>query len=126
MLKPKAITRVLEQATTGGVKATLLLNSEGSPLAFKSDLDSEARVYAAISSNIWNTFEKNGKNLLRDDGLKFLLLECEEGNVAMTTVKNMLLCLVAKPEVELGILKLKIDALKRHLDEQFQKVAEYV
>ncbi|CAG8807751.1 7052_t:CDS:2 [Gigaspora margarita] len=107
MLKPKTITLVLKQATTGGVKATLLLNSEGSPLAFVSDSDREARIYAAIASNIWCTFEKAGKNLMKDDGLKFLLVECEEGNVAITTVSNMLLCLVAKPDVELGILKAK-------------------
>ena len=108
-----------------------LLNSEGSPLAFISDSDSDARVYAAIASNIWSTFEKNGKNLMREDNLKFLLVECEvrkfffilpiifiidfqlikilkKGNVAITTVSNMLLCLVAKPEVELGILKAKV------------------
>jgi predicted regulator of Ras-like GTPase activity (Roadblock/LC7/MglB family) len=125
MLKPKAISQVLKQATTGGVKATLLLNSEGSPLAFISDSDRDARVYAAIASNIWSTFEKNGKNLMRDDNLKFLLVECEKGNVAITTVSNMLLCLVAKPEVELGILKAKTDALARHLEEPFQRVAAY-
>jgi hypothetical protein len=54
-----------------------LLNSEGSPLAFISDSDRDARVYAAIASNIWSTFEKNGKNLMREDNLKFLLVECE-------------------------------------------------
>ncbi|PKK76799.1 Ragulator complex protein LAMTOR2-B [Rhizophagus irregularis] len=128
MLKPKAISQVLKQATTGGVKATLnfsLLNSEGSPLAFISDSDRDARVYAAIASNIWSTFEKNGKNLMRDDNLKFLLVECEKGNVAITTVSNMLLCLVAKPEVELGILKAKTDALARHLEEPFQRMTTY-
>lgn len=57
-----------------------LLNSEGSPLAFISDSDRDARVYAAIASNIWSTFEKNGKNLMRDDNLKFLLVECEVNN----------------------------------------------
>ncbi|CAG8683125.1 4136_t:CDS:2, partial [Cetraspora pellucida] len=106
MLKPKTISLVLKQATTGGVKATLLLNSEGSPLAFVSDSDRDARIYAAIVSNIWCTLEKSGKGFMKDE-LKFLLIECEEGNVAVTTVSNMLLCLVAKPEVELGILKAK-------------------
>jgi len=101
------------------------LNSEGSPLAFISDSDRDARVYAAIASNIWSTFEKNGKNLMRDDNLKFLFVECEKGNVAITTVSNMLLCLVANPEVELGILKAKTDALARHLEEPFQRVAAY-
>ncbi|KAG9291878.1 hypothetical protein G9A89_012163 [Geosiphon pyriformis] len=135
MLKPKAISQVLKQATTGGVKAALILNSEGSPLVFVSETgDRDARVYAAIASNVWSTFEKNTRPLLvtsggggKDDagssgGLKFLLVECEEGNLAITTVANMLLCLVAKPDVALGILKAKTDALARHLEEPFQQV----
>ncbi|CAI2161930.1 11585_t:CDS:2 [Funneliformis geosporum] len=99
----------------------ILLNSEGSPLAFVSDSDHDARVYAAIASNIWSTFEKNGKNLMREDNLKFML----KGNVAITMVSNMLLCLVATPEVELGILKAKTDALAKHLEEPFQRVTAY-
>ncbi|RHZ79565.1 hypothetical protein Glove_144g77 [Diversispora epigaea] len=127
MLKPKTISLVLKQATTGGVKATLLLNSEGSPLAFISDSDREARVYAAIASNIWNTIERNGKSVMNGNALKFLLVGCEEGNVVITTVNNnMFLCLVAKPEVELGMLKAKIDALTKHLEEPFQQAATYM
>ncbi|CAH1757441.1 6616_t:CDS:2 [Entrophospora sp. SA101] len=124
MLKPKAISSVLRQATTGGVKATLLLNSEGSPLAFVSESDNEARVYAAIASSIWSTIDKIGKSVMKDD-LNFLVIECEEGNVAIATVSNMLLCLVAKPEVQLGILKAKTDALIDHLKEPFKKIAAY-
>ncbi|CAG8439024.1 5775_t:CDS:2 [Ambispora leptoticha] len=143
MLKPKVISQVLQQATTGGVKATLLLNSEGSPLVFVSEAgDRDARVYAAIASNVWSTFEKNTKPLTKEDptigsgvgsgnggginnALKFLLVECEEGNLAITTVTNMLLCLVARTDVALGILKAKTDALARHLEEPFQRVSTY-
>ncbi|CAG8459404.1 2522_t:CDS:2 [Diversispora eburnea] len=107
MLKPKAISLVLKQATTGG-----------SPLAFVSDSDREARVYAAITSNIWNTIEKNVKSVMDGNALKFLLVGCEEGNVVITTVNNnMFLCLVAKPE---------IDALTKHLEEPFQQAASYM
>ncbi|CAG8483785.1 6302_t:CDS:2 [Ambispora gerdemannii] len=145
MLKPKVISQVLRQATTGGVKATLLLNSEGSPLAFVSESgDRDARVYAAIASNVWSTFEKNTRPLTKENlatgsgsgggtssgngannALKFLLVECEEGNLAITTVANMLLCLTANPDVALGILKAKTEALARHLEEPFQRVTTY-
>ncbi|CAJ0832162.1 11545_t:CDS:10 [Entrophospora sp. SA101] len=84
----------------------------------------EARVYAAIASSIWSTIDKIGKSVMKDD-LNFLVIECEEGNVAIATVSNMLLCLVAKPEVQLGILKAKTDALIDHLKEPFKKIAAY-
>ena len=67
------------------------MNSEGSPLAFISDSDRDARVYAAIASNIWSTFEKNGKNLMRDDNLKFLFVECEVKKNPLITLNHLLL-----------------------------------
>ncbi|CAJ0636767.1 6615_t:CDS:10 [Entrophospora sp. SA101] len=88
------------------------------------DIYNEARVYAAIASSIWSTIDKIGKSVMKDD-LNFLVIECEEGNVAIATVSNMLLCLVAKPEVQLGILKAKTDALIDHLKEPFKKIAAY-
>ncbi|CAG8468691.1 6200_t:CDS:2 [Paraglomus occultum] len=122
MLKPKAIQQVLKQATSGGVRATLLLNSEGSPISFVAETDREARIYAAIASNVWTTFEKGTKSMTQDDGVRFLVVECEEGTLALTTVSKMMLCLVAKPEVGIAILKAKSDALVRHLEEPLTNV----
>ncbi|KAF9331473.1 Ragulator complex protein lamtor2 [Podila minutissima] len=123
MLKPKLISQVLQQATTGGVKATILLNPEGSLLAFAAQSDRDARIYAAIASNIWTIYSKHCKADV--GGLSFLMLECEEGKVAITVVSTMILCLVARDDVELGILKAKSEALTRHLEEPLSKVAGY-
>ncbi|CAO3573394.1 unnamed protein product [Mortierella alpina] len=57
--------------------------------------------------------------------LSFLILDCEEGKVAITIVSTMILCLVARDDVELGILKAKSEALTRHLEEPLSRVAGY-
>ncbi|KFZ65225.1 Ragulator complex protein LAMTOR2, partial [Antrostomus carolinensis] len=75
-----------------------LLNNEGSLLAYSGYGDTDARVTAAIASNIWVAY-----------GLPWVLfLPGQEGRVAITRVANLLLCMYAKETVGFGMLKAKV------------------
>ncbi|KAJ3180692.1 Ragulator complex protein lamtor2 [Geranomyces variabilis] len=115
MLKPKAIAQVLAQVNTAGVKATLLLNPDGSLISFAGWSEREARVLAAVASNVWFAYERHGRpagsEVINEDGkesLQDLILECEAGKLCVSRASKMLLCLVADEETEWGLLKAKV------------------
>ena len=65
MLKPRALTAVLAQANTEGVRASLLFKADGTLLGQAvteqqgAEPASDPRVVAAIASNIWSVYDRS-------------------------------------------------------------------
>ncbi|KAI8374857.1 hypothetical protein BD560DRAFT_393436 [Blakeslea trispora] len=122
MLKPKVISQVLRQSLHNGIKAALIMTTEGSLISFAAENDKNATIYSAISANIWNTYQKKDSLYTH---LQYQIIHCQEGVVFVTGLGSMILCLVGDSKVDLGILKAKAEALKGHIEGPLQQLAPY-
>jgi len=117
MLKPKVLPQILKQANTGGVKCTMLFKTDGSLLAAACPHaeDSNAKIVAAIVSNLWSSFEKGGE-------LEYQLIEFEEGKLLATKINKLLLCIYGDQSVEFGMLKTKAQSLRSYLEGPMKQI----
>lgn len=111
---------VLSQCNTGGVRATMLLNRDGSLLATVGDDATAEKATAAsvsaIIANIWASFQKGGD-------AQVVLIEAEHGRVAVTKVaEKLLLCLYGDHSAHFGMLKLKAETLAKYLDKPLSQI----
>mmetsp|Transcript_13530 Transcript_13530/g.38448 ORF Transcript_13530/g.38448 Transcript_13530/m.38448 type:complete len:121 (+) Transcript_13530:118-480(+) len=119
MLKLKIIPQVLEQANTGGVEGTILVNAEGSLLSSAGKNAAETKSVAAIASNVWNSYQNTAEGA---GNLEFLSLVCERASIVVTSCGNFLLVLYGNG-ASFGMMKTKATALKRHLHEPLSTIA---
>ena len=128
MLRPRALAQVLSQAIGREVHNSLLLNQEGSLLAFsgQGDKAKDARVMAAIAANLWTTCERGGAGAtaaFQEERLTSLLVDCEQGRLYICLVSDLLLCLCGTAKVNPGLLQRKGERLAEYLREPLGKIA---
>lgn len=85
--------------------------------------EKEIRASAAIASSVWNVYEKSGAVAFNEEKLRYILIECERGRVAIFDVAKLLLSVYAESKVPLGMLKLKAELLVKYLDEPLNLVS---
>ena len=123
MLRPRALSALLGQVTaikaqsfkfkslfqanTDGVESTFLFKQDGTLLAHASapQTSKDPRVMSAIASNIWAIYDKSGRASLNEDSLDMLMLDCEEGRLALVPVNTVLLAVLGDRNVGPGMLR---------------------
>ncbi|PRP85961.1 hypothetical protein PROFUN_06083 [Planoprotostelium fungivorum] len=116
MLRAKALPPILQQATSNGVKSSIIVTTTGELLA-SAGTDTNEKLVGAIAMNVWTTYHKTSEDV------NCLLIECEEGRLGIRKVGDFLVCVYGDSTVQFGILKAKVDSLNQYLDEPLQQLS---
>ena len=57
---------------------------------------------------IWRNFEKQGADALHGDHLQTIIVECEDGKVALRRTAHLLIAMCATASTSAALLKMKI------------------
>ena len=118
VLLARAIPEVLEEGMLPGFHAITLVNRSGLLLGCAGDATRVAAI-GAIVANIWQCHEKcDGAG-----ALGCLLVECEEGRLAVQAVGSFVLACCADESVPFGLLKGRAAALHDYLQPALSQLA---
>jgi len=115
MLKAKVLPKILNQAVSSGVKNAIIITLGGDLLTTTGG-DSNDKLVGAIVLNIWNSLKKAA------DDLNCLLIDNEHGRLAITKAGEYLICAYGDQSAEFGMLKAKVEALQKYLDDPLKQL----
>jgi len=107
MLNSKILPQILKQVLSPGIQTSIIVTMGGDLLA-TSGGSANDKLIGAICVSIWSSYHKASSDL------NFIILECEEGRLVVSSVSpQFLVCVCGDTKVEFGILKAKAQALKK-------------
>ena len=65
---------------------------------------------------MWMGYESNNDSPLKDEKLKYLLIENEDSNVIMTNIYDYIICMKSNKDMKLGMLKRHLESLTDNLN----------
>ena len=125
MIKSSALSNLLKKAIDNGIDTVFISKKFGNILCIEGN-DNNPLLNDVISS-MWTEYEPTDESPLKDEKLKYLLIENDDSNVIMTNIYNYIICMKANKDLKLGMLKKNLESLTQNLNKMlipFKEVLE--
>ncbi len=114
MIKSSALSNLLKKAIDNGIDTVFISKKFGNILCIEGN-DNNPLLNDVISS-MWTEYEPTDESPLKDEKLKYLLIENDDSNVIMTNIYNYIICMKANKDLKLGMLKKHLESLTQNLN----------
>ena len=125
MIKSSALSNLLKKAIDNGIDTVFISKKFGNILCIEGN-DNNPLLNDVISS-MWTEYEPTDESPLKDEKLKYLLIENDDSNVIMTNIYDYIICMKANKDLKLGMLKKHLESLTQNLNKMlipFKEVLE--
>nr|CDS27935.1 ragulator complex protein LAMTOR2 [Hymenolepis microstoma] len=116
MLKLRALSRYLERVKSDGVQSVMIFSTEGVPLTQCGADLSACKTTAAIVSNVWSLYQRQ-LAMNESDTMQDIIVEMTNARLVFTKVANFIICLTTTKDMNLGLMRAKINLLAENLQE---------
>ena len=114
MIKSSALSNLLMKAIDNGIDTVFISKKFGNILCIEGNNNNP--LLNDVISSMWTEYEPTDESPLKDEKLKYLLIENDDSNVIMTNIYNYIICMKANKDLKLGMLKKHLESLTQNLN----------
>ena len=103
MIRSSALSDLLKKVISNGIETVFICRITGEILCMEGK-DSDQNLADLISS-MWIEYYQIGESTLKDEKMKFLLIENDNSHIITTNLYNYIVCMKANTSMKLGLLK---------------------
>ena len=122
MIKSSALSELLKKAVAQGIDTAFICKISGEILCMEGNESNHT--IADIVSSMWVEYFQVGSAILKENKLKYLIIENEDSNIIATNIYSYIICLKGKTTCRMGMMKVHLNVLSEFLNKALEPYKE--
>ena len=124
MIRSSALSDLLKKVISNGIETVFICRLSGEILCIEGKDSSQA--LADLNSSMWSEYYQIGLSTLKEEKMKFLLIENDDSNIITTNLYDYIICMKANTNMKLGMLKKNIEGLAQNLNKMLEPIKNII
>ena len=124
MIKSSALSDLLKKVISNGIETVFICRISGEILCMEGK-DSD-QTLADLISSMWIEYYQIGESTLKEEKMKFLLIENDNSHIITTNLYNYIVCMKANTSMKLGLLKKNLEGLTQNLNKMLEPIKNII
>ena len=124
MIRSSALSDLLKKVISNGIETVFICRISGEILCIEGKDSSQT--LADLISSMWFEYYQIGESPLKEEKMKFLLIENDDSHIITTNLYNYIVCMKANTDMKLGMLKKNIEGLTQNLNKMLEPIKNII
>ena len=124
MIKSSALSDLLKKVISNGIETVFICRITGEILCVEGKESNQT--LADLISSMWIEYYQIGESTLKDEKMKFLLIENDNSHIITTNLYNYIVCMKANTSMKLGLLKKNLEGLALNLNKMLEPIKNII